>query len=122
MATPATRDGRYVNAQSPAPRLDPNSLPGSVHVPGQIRPIDNEFLNYSGGAIVNPADSKTELNYMLNGRPYTLPPGHYQDLGIDRQWVIRFDRGGPFGAAKYSIGGAKHRFTPTKKGWELFSD
>ena len=107
---------------SAAPRLAPNSLPGQARVPGQIKPIDKAFLNFVGGAIVNPADSESELNYMLNGRPFTLPPGHYQDLGIDRQWVIRFDRGGPFGAAEYSIGGVKHSFTPTQKGWELFSD
>ena len=107
---------------SAVPRLAPNALPGQARMHGQIKPIDKDFLNFRGGAIINPADSESELNYMLDRRSYTLPPGHYQDLGIGRQWVIKFDRGGPFGAAKYSIGGVKHSFTPTEKGWELFRE
>ena len=60
-----------------------------------------------------------DLNYVLDGRAYTLPPGYYQDLGYGRQWVIEFHRGGPFGAAKYTVGNVKHVFVPTEKGWEL---
>jgi len=107
------------NAAPARARLAPNPLPGHARVPGQIRRIGEKFGSFRGGAIVNPADSEVDLNYVLDGRAYTLPPGHYQDLGYGRQWVIEFHRGGSFGTAKYTVGGVKHVFVPTEKGWEL---
>ena len=107
------------HAPAPASRVAPNPLPGNASVPGQIKAIGADFANFRGGAIVNPADNKVELNYVLDGQTYILPPGHYQDLGYGRQWVVEFHRGGPFGTVKYTVGGVKHVFTATEKGWEL---
>jgi len=119
---PGHHDHALPTNAPPGPHLAPgaNPLPGTVRVPGDIRPIDESLAELPGGAIVNPEEHGTMLRYRLDGRDYELPPGHYQDLGLSRRWVIEFDRGGPFGHSRYAIGGSKHIFTPTEKGWELF--
>ncbi len=105
-----------------APHRDPDAhrFPDTHRVPGDIRPIEEWFADLPGGAIVNLEEHGAVMRYRLNGRDWELPPGHYQDLGLSRRWVIEFDRGGHFGHARYAVGRVKYTFTPTEHGWELF--
>lgn len=107
---------------NPPPKLVPNPLPDQARLPGRIRPIGKSFDKFKGGAIVNPVENKVTLSYRLGGRMYKLPPGSYQDLGPKRIWTIEFDRGGSFGPEKYQVGGNKHVFTPSDRGWELYRE
>lgn len=73
--------------------------------------------------IVNPADNHTALSYHLDGADVTLQPGESRRLMNDRLREISFDRGGTFGAARYSITSGQYRFELTAgHGWELYHD
>jgi len=96
-----------------------NHPPDRIRAPGQIRPIDEILARLVVGAIVNPDENGVPLHYRLDGAEFRLPPGHYQDLGVSRQWVIEFDRGGQFGHAHYKVGSTVYFFVPTESGWDL---
>ena len=70
--------------------------------------------------IINPASNTATLNYTLNGFPYTIPPGHSQELNDDRPWVIEFPRGNGLGIGRYSLQPGRYHFTNTPNGWELY--
>jgi hypothetical protein len=78
--------------------------------------------NFSGSPIriVNPASSRANLSYTLNGVAYTIQPGESQDLREDRAWVIEFNRGGSFGQARYGLQTGMYSFSVTDHGWELY--
>lgn len=73
--------------------------------------------------IFNPADSGTELHYLLNGTEYALRPGESQMLTNDRAWVLKFDRGGDYGSVEYALSGGQYWFELTgDHGWEAYHD
>jgi hypothetical protein len=86
------------------------------------RPIlDNAIFSGLPIKITNPATSGVTLSYVLNGVTYSIPPGHSQNLTLDRSWVISFSRGGKFGTARYGLQPGLYTFEPTADhGWELF--
>ena len=100
--------GYYANQQpaanvNPQPAANPNPNPASAPV-----------------KIVNPSSSTNTLNYILNGKPYTIQPGYSQSLAAGETWKIQFNRGGTFGNGGYTLSGGTYTFTPTEKGWELY--
>ena len=70
--------------------------------------------------ITNPATNSATLSYALNGVTYSIPPGHSQDLTVDRSWVISFGRGGNFGTARYGLEAGLYTFASTDHGWESY--
>jgi len=58
--------------------------------------------------------------YSLNGHDYTMLPGQSQTFHEDRQWVIRFDRGGDFGSGEYFLSPGNYEFRKSSRGWELY--
>lgn len=76
----------------------------------------------TGGTIriVNPSDSGGEVNYTLNGTPYSIKPGHAQTIQNDRLWTVAFGSGGAAGNVRYSLQPATYKFKVTDDGWNLF--
>ena len=85
-----------------------------------LRPIVEE--NYSDGTIkiVNPARNGANLNYMLNGNVFSIPPGCSQDIREDRTWVIRFSQGATLDEVQYWLPSGVYTFACTDHGWDLF--
>ena len=71
-------------------------------------------------SIVNPADTQTTLAFAVNGQTYSLEAGKTQDLELNENMVIEFDRGSGNDTGRYSLSEGVYRFGSTPKGWELF--
>lgn len=94
---------------NPSSYVAPNVLP---------RPASPQ---YNGGPIeIRVAgDAQGSVNYALNEFSYQIGAGQSQTIQSDRAWTITFDRGGGFGAAKYSLTPGVYEFSVTERGWEL---
>jgi len=74
-----------------------------------------------GGVVLQaPADDAHQIAYLVNGDPFSMKGGSFQELPAGARWLVEFDRGGEFGAARYTLTDGSYRFTPTDKGWELY--
>lgn len=72
----------------------------------------------SGGTLlVNPEENGESVSYLLDDHPYTMQTGQSQRL--NREYTIEFDRGGEYGAARYSLPVGTYEFTITDRGWDL---
>jgi hypothetical protein len=71
-----------------------------------------------GTLLINGEDA--QVNYNLNGHPYTMNAGYRQPLSAGRTWVIAFDRGGSFGETRYTLSEGTYKFSMTDEGWALF--
>jgi hypothetical protein len=61
-----------------------------------------------------------QVNYNLNGHPYTMQAKYRQPLAGGKRWVVVFDRGGSFGEARYALSKGTYKFTLTDEGWTLY--
>ena len=102
-AYPQAYYGNQPPAANVVPQPAPNPTPAAVAV-----------------KIVNPSSNTNTLNYILNGKSYTIQPGQSQPLAAGQTWVVEFDRGGTFGNGRYTLSGGTYTFTPTAQGWELY--
>jgi hypothetical protein len=57
--------------------------------------------------------------YTLDGQRYDLSPNYSQKLTTRASWVVAFDRGGSFGAARYTLTEGTYKFVATERGWDL---
>jgi hypothetical protein len=73
-----------------------------------------------GVMLCNRLNTRSTINYNLNGNHYVMEPGMAQRLENDRKWVVEFDRGGGFGPATYTLEPGTYHFTPTDLGWQLY--
>jgi hypothetical protein len=76
-----------------------------------------------GVLIVNPASSRSTINYNINGNHYVAEPGMQQRLAplhAGQSWVVEFDRGENFGPATYTMSPGTYHFTPSDLGWQLY--
>jgi hypothetical protein len=66
--------------------------------------------------LVNPAENRVTLSYRLNGGIVrSLPAG--ASVQINRVSIIRFDRGGGAGFARYTLTDGAYRFQATGSGY-----
>jgi hypothetical protein len=70
----------------------------------------------------NPAENGVTMPFLLNNETTELPAGQHFELPANQAWEIKFDRGGGFGVASYSLVDGPYKFTHTKQGWELVLD
>jgi hypothetical protein len=70
--------------------------------------------------LVNPRESQRTVNYRINGRSFSMPPGYTQRLPAGRSWVIEFERGTTAGSAQYPLLDGTYTFSVTDRGLELF--
>jgi hypothetical protein len=76
-----------------------------------------------GVLIINPAASQGTVNYNINGNHYVAEPGMKQKLPArpqGRAWIIEYDRGPKFGAARYKLAPGTYQFKPVENGWQLY--
>jgi hypothetical protein len=71
--------------------------------------------------VANPEKNGVTMPFLLNGQNVELPAGKSLELPTDRAWEIKFDHGGGFGVARYSLTGGVYQFTHTGHGWELYN-
>jgi hypothetical protein len=76
-------------------------------------------VDYAGRIVlVNPLETGAAVSYVVAGQSFTMDEGMMQD--IERaSTVIRFDRGGGFGQAAYTLTPASYKFVVTDHGWDL---
>ena len=55
----------------------------------------------------------------ISGRLVTFTPGRVVPLEAGRVWLIEFDRGGPFGKARYELARGIHHFVQSDRGLAL---
>ncbi len=74
-----------------------------------------------GGILIgNPEENAGSIKYVLASvHPYDLKPGFRQHLPASQSWLIEFDRGGTFGAAKYTLAEGIYDFKVGDKGWDM---
>jgi hypothetical protein len=73
----------------------------------------------SGPTIVNPATNSASVRFVVNGDVLELKPGERRTLTGGDSWVVRFHRGGEFGAAYEPIYDGTHQFVIGPRGWSL---
>ncbi|HZY84278.1 MAG TPA: hypothetical protein VFE78_05580 [Gemmataceae bacterium] len=61
------------------------------------------------------------VNYTLDSSAFQMGPGQSQNLDGSKTWTIRFDRGGSFGQAEYSLTSGAYEWVVTDRGWDLRS-
>ena len=70
--------------------------------------------------LVNPASSAGTIRYLVNGRSFSMPPGHSQHLGAGRDWRIHFHRGGDLADVELVLRSGSYEFAATEAdGWQL---
>jgi hypothetical protein len=68
----------------------------------------------------NPNENGVTLKFSLSGVSYSLPPGYTQK--IHQVCVIKFDRGGSAGTARYTLSEGTYKFQAARGAWDLFKD
>lgn len=74
-----------------------------------------------GGEILlfSPTTNGGDVNYTLNGQPFTMPPGTKQRFVNDRQWTVQFESA-PGQVTTYTLEAAHYKFKATTTGLGLF--
>lgn len=94
-----------------------NSLPYAANYPGAAVPTPGFGLPIR---ISHTEAADIPISYSLNGYAYVIRPGETQTIPNDRPWTIRFDRGGEFGLARYSLSPGEYEFAISEQGWQLY--
>jgi hypothetical protein len=102
-------------SSEPAAEIAPPADESSASRPEQEVRIAEELV------LVNPSDSGGEVRYLLNEYSFMMPPGHSQRLAADRDWQIRFHRGGGFADAELVLRSGVYEFRADEGGWKLQS-
>ncbi len=102
------------------PMITTGSVAGTLGMPVGSNPVaeSEAKLVTEGVYLVNRTD--TEVNYVLNGKSYTMQPGYTQTLSAGKTWSISFDKGNDQGTARYTLDEGTYAFNTTDAGWDLF--
>ena len=105
----------------PDPWFYNGGFPQAIGLPyGVGQPVPESQLPPVTSGVVLENIGQNPINYSVNGRGFTMQPTFCQHLPAGQTWTVTFDRGGPFGRARYGLAAGTYRFTPTEKGWDLF--
>ena len=109
---PVIQQQPVLNQQAGVPR---NSLPlRSIVTNGAPN------IGQPGKAVLfNPPESGGSVNYVLNGRPYTIRPGEAQPIDLDQTWTLELDRGLNNEIGRYTLTEGIHKFGVGRRGWEV---
>jgi hypothetical protein len=97
---------RNLTSNSPAPSPQSSSP--------QFVPDNGEIV------LFNPPTNTVEVQYTLNGAPYTMKPGTVQKFANDRTWVIDATLGDGQNA-KYTLYTGRYKFKQTESGLNLYA-
>lgn len=89
------------------------------------RPVSRNPAPAAAGAtteisLVNPANSQTKIEYILDGKAYALDPGMTLTMRAAAARKIEFSRDGAGAKAAYKVSRGVYEFAMTDKGWELY--
>jgi len=70
--------------------------------------------------VINPAGTQTALGFAVNGQTYSLDAGKTQDVELNGNTVIEFDRGSGNDTGRYTLSEGAYQFASTPQGWELY--
>ncbi len=70
--------------------------------------------------VANTGESGVAVNFAIDGVAYSVPGGFTQRVAATAASVVEFDRGEPFGGARYGLSDGPYEFRPTDRGWELY--
>ncbi len=107
----------YPGATIVNPPVVTNPLPGNPASPNSV--TTGYAPNNAPITIANPDGYSTPLSFTLNGQTVRLEPGKATTITFDRNYVIKFDRGGNFGTAEYSLRDGTFEFVVGENGWDL---
>ena len=97
------------------------AVPGPVYLPVEAAVAANPLpVQAKTIVLVNPEATQQRINFVLAGEPLGLDPEQLLERSVVAPIVIRFDRGGGFGLAEYSLTEGVYEFKLTEHGWELF--
>jgi len=97
------------------------AVPGPVYLPAEAAVVANPLpVQAKTIVLVNPKATQQRINFVLAGEPLGLDPEQLLERSVVAPIVIRFDRGGGFGMAEYSLTEGVYEFRLTEHGWELF--
>ncbi len=99
---------------STAPTVTVNKLP--LRTPAFVPAEDDTEHQLR---IVNPKENAGSIRYQLNDIAYEMKPGESQTIGLDRDWVIKFDNGLEQ-QVMYRLNAGSYEFTVNADdGWNL---
>ena len=116
--SPLTEDVPWTTSRTPsagevvAPTSDQPATPPEP--PPVVEPLPP-----AAPAIVNSSDASLTVRFLVNGELVALLPGERRELSGGDAWVVRFHRGGEYGAATEILYGGEHRFVVGSQGWQL---
>lgn len=70
--------------------------------------------------IINPAENRATIGFMLDGQVVRLEAGQAGDFPVATSGLVKFHRGGSFGVASYTLKEGAYRFAATPQGWDLY--
>jgi hypothetical protein len=112
---PVADPGVIVPANTPAsaPALKPNPLPQPNALPPYAGP---------GVTLRLPAEFPNPVHVRIGNRDVELKPGTEVTLKDRASYVVEFDRGGDFGAARHELSEGVYKMTVGNTGWEVLLD
>jgi hypothetical protein len=86
-----------------------------------VLPVPNAlpYVDHAGRIVLlNPLETGATVSYVVASQAFSMDAGMMQDIELATT-VIRFDRGGGFGEAAYTLTPASYKFVVTDHGWDL---
>ncbi len=94
---------------APASSSVPHVAPDGTHEPATPQPP----------VLINADENRLIVHFLANGELIELQPGERRTLSGGDAWVVRFHRGGDYGAATEILYDGQHRFIVGPQGWRL---
>lgn len=95
------------------PRIPVSPTIPSTYVP-EVSPSE-----IAAPTLINPVTNTATVRFIVNGERIELKPGERRTLSGGDSWLVRFHRGGKFGAAMEPIYEGQHQFVIGPQGWRL---
>jgi hypothetical protein len=117
--SPISPFSQHLPRTSAPPTAPPADSTDVVEPPSADMPIEVAPPPPAAPVIVNAAESPLTVRFLVNGELVELNPGERRELTGGDAWVVRFHRGGQFGAATEILYGGEYRFVVGSSGWSL---
>jgi hypothetical protein len=96
----------------------PRSIPSFESQPASVQTASSS-ASVMEMSIANPVSSSGAIEYVLDGKSYTLEPGMSLTFRSTQPRKIEFKRGAD-ASAKYRVSRGAYEFAQTDRGWELY--
>ncbi len=116
-AAPSDSPMPTFSVEPTSPVAEPR-IPVSPTIPSTYLP-DVSPSEIAAPTLINPATNTATVRFIVNGERIELKPGERRTLSGGDSWLVRFHRGGKFGAAMEPIYDGQHQFVIGPQGWRL---